>query len=379
MKKIISLLLLVALLLAGCSQAKEPEVVNTISTDRMTYYELSDGTWQADGKIYKYRLEIPGQLPNSIEESTFVYLSNIEKITFDKAWKAAGFSSQTSDYFSEDEAILVEWKIRSASAVDENRDVVAKPDSKLDAAISNAILSHNSDKFPDGMLVTESHIFLADDTAENSQERTVLVYYLNLQFNVDDSQPAENKGIFEYAIITFTVDDAGEYVLKDYREPHSSSDYDQEVFAKYAPVIEAAAEHEEEYATQLLTGCWKIAGEYVENKEASFTAQPGNSTKENISTEGTKDNTLTLDILKSLVEQYGEELTWAHFEQYNGEQLPTDLYTIRYSVEPDCYLDVIGDLEKQPTAILLGSKQNTDRIDVRTNNIDDFINDIQTS
>ena len=113
--------------------------------------------------------------------------------------------------------------------------------------------------------------------------------------------------------------------------------------------------------------------------QASFTAQPGNSTKENISTEGTKDNTLTLDILKSLVEQYGEELTWAHFEQYNGEQLPTDLCTIRYSVEPDCYLDVIGDLEKRPTAILLGSRQNTDRIDVRTNNIDDFINDIQTS
>ena len=29
--------------------------------------------------------------------------------------------------------------------------------------------------------------------------------------------------------------------------------------------------------------------------------------------------------------------------------------------------------------LLVGSKQNTERIDVRTNNIDDFINDIQTS
>ena len=98
-----------ALLLTGCSQAKEPEVVNTINTERVTYYELSDGTWQADGRIYKYRLEIPGQLPNAIEESTFVYLSNIEKITFAQAWKAAGFSSQTSDYVSEDEACSCDY------------------------------------------------------------------------------------------------------------------------------------------------------------------------------------------------------------------------------------------------------------------------------
>jgi len=275
MKKIISLLLLVSMLLVGCTQVKEAEVVNTISTERMTYYELSDGTWQADGRIYKYRLEIPGQLPNSIEESTFVYLSNIEKITFDQAWSAAGFSSQTSDYFSEDEAVLVEWKIRSASAVDENRDVVAKPDSKLDAAISDAILSHNSDKFPDGMLVTESHIFLANDTAENNQERTVLVYYLNLQFNVDDSKPEEHNGIFEYAIITFTVDETGEYILKDYREPPLSSNYDQDIMAKFAPMIEAAAEHEEEYATQLLTSCWQVAADYIENRNAANSAQAG--------------------------------------------------------------------------------------------------------
>lgn len=275
MKRIIAVLLLVALLLTGCAQAKEPEVVNTITTDRMTYHELSDGTWQADGRIYKYRLEIPGQLPNSIEESTFVYLTNLEKITFDQAWKAAGFSSQTSDYYTEDEAVLVEWKIRSASAVDENRGVVAKPDSKLDAAISDAILTHNSDKFPDGMLVTESHIFLADDSAENNQGRTVLVYYLNLQFNVDYGHPEEYKGIFEYAFITFDIGENGEYILKGYNEPRLSSDYDQELFAKYAPVIEAAAEHEEEYAMQLLTSCWKIAVEYVENKEAATFAQAG--------------------------------------------------------------------------------------------------------
>ena len=109
MKRIISVLLLAVLLLSGCAQAKEPEVVNTITTDLKTYYELSDGTWQADGQVYKYRLEITGQLPNSDEKTVFVYLSNLEKITFDQAYKAAGVSSNTNDYFAVDDAVLVNW------------------------------------------------------------------------------------------------------------------------------------------------------------------------------------------------------------------------------------------------------------------------------
>ena len=109
MKKIISLLLLAALLLAGCSQAKEPEVVNTISTDLKTYYELSDGTWECDGQVYKYKLEIKGTMPNTETISTFTYLSNIENISFDRAYKAAGVSNNTSDYFPAEDAVLVNW------------------------------------------------------------------------------------------------------------------------------------------------------------------------------------------------------------------------------------------------------------------------------
>ena len=109
MKKIISLLFLVALLLAGCSQGKEPEVVKTISTDLKTYCELSDGTWECDGYTYKYRLEIKGTMPNADVSSTFVYLSNIENISFEQAWKAAGLSSNMKDYFAVEDAVLVDW------------------------------------------------------------------------------------------------------------------------------------------------------------------------------------------------------------------------------------------------------------------------------
>ena len=75
---------------------------------------MSDGTWQCDGHIYKYRLEISGRLSNAVKDSTYIYLSNIEDITFEQAWKASGLSSNMDDYFDIDEAVLVElpdWQL----------------------------------------------------------------------------------------------------------------------------------------------------------------------------------------------------------------------------------------------------------------------------
>ena len=86
-------------------------IIKTIQGDVLTYYQLSDGTWKADGHTYQYKLEISGRTPNAIKDSTFVYLSNIENITFEQAWKAAGLSSNLDDYFDVEEAVLVEWRV----------------------------------------------------------------------------------------------------------------------------------------------------------------------------------------------------------------------------------------------------------------------------
>lgn len=288
MKRIISVLLFMVLLLAGCAQAKEPEVVNTITTDLKTYYELNDGTWQADGQVYKYRLEITGQLPNSDEKTVFVYLSNIEKITFDQAWKAAGFSSQTSDYFSEDEAVLVEWHSvnskpisqTSSSAVDANNSLVVKPDSLLDAAISCAILETYSDVIPDGTLNTESHIVLTSkaiisasaDASSNNQEEAVAVYYLILQYGENDGELEEPRRLWGEAVIVFTVDESGKYSVKDFLRPQYSADYDEELLKLLATANET---DKEQYERQLLESCKRTAEEYLANKEAAFSAHPG--------------------------------------------------------------------------------------------------------
>lgn len=111
MRKIIFTVLLLTLFLVGCTQKNVPVAVEeTYTTQLSTYYKMSDGTWLCDGNSYLYRLEISGQMHNAAKESTFVYLSNLETISFDRAWKASGLSSNIADYFSPEEAVLIEWK-----------------------------------------------------------------------------------------------------------------------------------------------------------------------------------------------------------------------------------------------------------------------------
>ena len=75
------------------------------------YYEMADGTWKTDSNTYKYRLEITGRMGGgAVKDSTFVYLSNIEDISFERAYMAAGLSSNMDDYFDPTEAVLVAMK-----------------------------------------------------------------------------------------------------------------------------------------------------------------------------------------------------------------------------------------------------------------------------
>lgn len=126
MKKIFQLTLITLILLSICGcTSKEVTVVETYEvTDAelaeeyfdqgefvnlVKHYKMSDGTWKTDSHTYKYRLEITGRMNSAEKDSTFVFLSNIEDITFDQAWKASGFSSNMADYFKEEDAKFVGW------------------------------------------------------------------------------------------------------------------------------------------------------------------------------------------------------------------------------------------------------------------------------
>lgn len=110
MKKYISLILAAIIMLCALGCGGEPSVKQTVKDGMKTYYEMSDGTWKCDDHIYKYRLEIKGRLNNAAADSVYVYLSNIEEISFEKAWKAGGLSSNTEDYFPVEDAVLVDMR-----------------------------------------------------------------------------------------------------------------------------------------------------------------------------------------------------------------------------------------------------------------------------
>ena len=103
---LVPLCIMLVIVFSGC--AKKAAVKNTIEGNMKTYYEMTDGTWMCDNHLYKYRHEITGRMPNAAVDSSFVYLSNIEEITFDQAYRAAGVSSNSDDYFSPETAMLVE-------------------------------------------------------------------------------------------------------------------------------------------------------------------------------------------------------------------------------------------------------------------------------
>ena len=108
MKKllVIPLCILLAIYVLGC--AKKNSIKDTIVGNMKTYSQMEDGSWLCEDHIYKYRLEIDGRLPNAVKDTSFVYLSNIEEISFERAYKAAGISSNSKDYFPLGEAVLVE-------------------------------------------------------------------------------------------------------------------------------------------------------------------------------------------------------------------------------------------------------------------------------
>ena len=127
MRRWMTAILACALILAaaGCAQG-EPVVKTTIEKtppeqseelaangDEIVlypYYEMSDGTWQADGRIYQQRLVVTGRLRNANKDTTYIILSNVGDIPFERAWKASGLSSNMDDYFTAEEALFVAFQ-----------------------------------------------------------------------------------------------------------------------------------------------------------------------------------------------------------------------------------------------------------------------------
>lgn len=81
---------------------------------------------------------------------------------------------------------------------------------------------------------------------------------------------------------------------------------------------------------------------------------------------------LSLDGVRDLA-QKGEELTWKDFEAYTFEDIGSGLYIRKYEVDSEYHVLVGGgSIDKTPSYIYL-VKTNGEKIDIRYDDIDQFI------
>lgn len=92
-----------------------------------------------------------------------------------------------------------------------------------------------------------------------------------------------------------------------------------------------------------------------------------------------KSNKLTLEIAKKLSIK-GDKLSWKDFQTYDGKEIGSGLYIMRYPID-DKYAVLIGggSIKETPMYIYLvnnDTKGNEKRIDIRYDDIDKFINNV---
>ena len=108
MEKTVTALVFCVLLLAGCGKS---DIVRTYEQSEQfgivkTYYELSDGRWECEGKKYRFRFEFYGRMPNAEKDSYFVVLTNNIKLSFEDASKSL-YSSSFEDIKKMEDSIIV--------------------------------------------------------------------------------------------------------------------------------------------------------------------------------------------------------------------------------------------------------------------------------
>ena len=261
----------------------------TIPSQYRTYYRLRDGSWKIDGRIYEYRHQLIGTMPDGTE-ATFVYLSNLETMSFEQAYQASGFGDDPNGFFPPEEAILVDWLLTFNEPDTNDTDVSTNDDFSLidppvtywDVMISNALLSLQWDEAKDAPLNVESHIILAqvgdpgrpvEGVSIFNQEETVFVCYAKERFRVVNGYQEGCGSLSGKALITFAQDEYGQYYTKEIRKVSSKKDL-AELKEKFPAAIELLEEKEQEYVSYLKFRCPTTADVFLAQLKAQGVTSP---------------------------------------------------------------------------------------------------------
>lgn len=146
-----------------------------------------------------------------------------------------------------------------------------KTASKLNNAIAKALNEKYRAEKPDGLVHIESYALLANEVAsgtpmvgnsEHAEEITVYLIVFHMKYKIHE-MVEEVEGDFVPTAITFSVDESGEYSLKDYWIPRSGANYSGDIRAKFPGAAADDALNIEKYAEALTNDSWSQATAYL--------------------------------------------------------------------------------------------------------------------
>ena len=91
----------------SCTQVNSEYDIPADITKVEDFHQNKDGQWECNGHTYKNCLIITGRMPSADNDSTYVYLSNLDQISFEEAYKSAGISNDSNEYFDVNDAVYV--------------------------------------------------------------------------------------------------------------------------------------------------------------------------------------------------------------------------------------------------------------------------------
>lgn len=111
MKKMLIIIGILAVLLVGCEKTDIAQTYKKSENNGITftYYKMKDGTWKCDDKIYQYRLELTGRLPNAVTDSCYVVLTDNENLAFEDVSNSL-LGSLLEDSKTMEGSVIVELK-----------------------------------------------------------------------------------------------------------------------------------------------------------------------------------------------------------------------------------------------------------------------------
>lgn len=183
--------------------------------------------------------------------------------------------------------VLLVYNLTGASLEIRSGDVASfireRSQRTMEVMIGAAIAEDYSHRLQGGLVPGYSYRLLAEesaiDTSFTGEERVTeeRAYLLVMQktYNIFGEVPVEVGGSYGAAVITFSVDEAGQYSLKEFWRPRDGGYYARDIRDQFPGEAAEAALNDHLYTQELDRACYGMACTYV---------SPGNTLRDRIET-----------------------------------------------------------------------------------------------